>query len=89
MFFVVILLFSQITFFIYFVLLHFSVLHLSVGPDRASAFHARVGADLVKALGAHVLLVLLHVLLAVQVVTAVEAVKSFGHGGGEIAPGGS
>ena len=89
MFFVVILLFSQITFFIYFVLLHFSVLHLSVCPDRASAFHARVGADLVKALGAHVLLVLLHVLLAMQVVTAVEAVKSFGHGGGEIAPGGS
>ena len=66
-----------------------NVLHLGVGPDGASAFHAGVGADLVEAFGAHVLLVLLHVLLAVKVVTAIEAVEAFGHGGGEIAPGGS
>lgn len=61
--------------------------HLGVGADGASTLCAGVGAELVEALGAHMLLILLHVLLAVQVVAAVEAVGSIGHGGGEIRPG--
>lgn len=60
---------------------------LGVGTNGAFALCAGVGAELIKALGAHVLVVLLHVLLAVQVVTAIVAVKAVSHGGGEVAPG--
>lgn len=63
----------------------FVVQLLGVGADGTSAFCAGVGADLVEALGAHVLLVLLHELLAVQVVAAVEAVEALRHGGGQVA----
>lgn len=61
--------------------------HLRVCADGAFALCAGVGADLVEALGAHGLLVLLHIFLALQVFAAVEAVKAVGHGGGEVAPG--
>lgn len=62
---------------------------LGVGPNGASALSAGVGAELIEALGAHVLLVLLHVFLAVQVIAAVVAVEAVGHGGGEVTPGAS
>lgn len=61
--------------------------HLGVGTNRTSALCAGVGTEFVKALGAHMLLILLHVLLPVQVVTAVVAVEPVGHGGAEITPG--
>lgn len=61
--------------------------HLGVCTNGASALGAGVGAELIEALGAHVLLVLLHVFLPVQVVTAVVAVEAVGHGGGEVTPG--
>lgn len=61
--------------------------HLGVGANGASTLCTGVGTELVEALGAHMLLILLHVFLAVQVVAAVEAVGSIGHGGGEIRPG--
>lgn len=61
--------------------------HLGVGAYGAFALRAGVGADLVEALGAHGLLILLDVFLALQVFAAVEAVKAVGHGGGEVAPG--
>lgn len=61
--------------------------HLGVCTDGLLALGAGVGAQLVKALDAHVLLILLHALLAVQVVAAVEAVDAVGHGGGEVTPG--
>lgn len=60
---------------------------LGVGADGPSALGARVGAQLIEALGAHVLVVLLDVLLAVQVVAAVVAVEAVRHGGGEVTPG--
>lgn len=60
--------------------------HLGVRTDGLLALSAGVGAQLVKALDAHVLVVLLHALLAVQVVAAVEAVGAVGHGGGEVSP---
>lgn len=61
--------------------------HLGVGAYGAFALCTGVGADLVEALGAHGLLVLFHIFLALQVVAAVEAVEAVGHGGGEVAPG--
>ena len=61
--------------------------HLGVGTDGLLALGAGVGAELVKALGADVLVILLHVLLPVQVVTAVVAVEALTHGGGEITLG--
>lgn len=61
--------------------------YLGVGANGASTLCTGVGTELVEALGAHVLLILLHVFLAVQVVAAVEAVGSISHGGGEIRPG--
>lgn len=64
-----------------------TVFNLGVGTNRTPALCARVGAQLVEALGAHVLVVLLHVFLPVQVVAAVVAVEAVGHGGGEVAPG--
>jgi len=60
------------------------VLHLGVSPDGTFALCTGVGAELVEALGAHVLLLLLHVLLPVQVVPAVVAVEAISHGGAEI-----
>lgn len=61
--------------------------HLGVRTDGLLALGAGVGAQLVEALDAHVLVVLLHVLLAVQVVAAVEAVGAVAHGGGgEVTP---
>lgn len=60
--------------------------HLGVRTDGLPALSAGVGAQLVVAFDAHVLVVLLHVLLAVQVVAAVEAVGAVGHGGGEVTP---
>lgn len=61
--------------------------HLGVRTDGLFALCAGVGAQLVEALDAHVLVVLLHVFLAVQVVAAVEAVGAVSHGGGEVTPG--
>lgn len=60
---------------------------LGVGTNGAFALCTGVGAELVETLGAYVLLVLLHVFLAVQVVTAVVAVEAISHGGGEITSG--
>lgn len=60
---------------------------LGVRTHGALALCAGVGAQLVEALGAHVLLVLLHVLLPVQVVPAVVAVEAVGHGGAHVTPG--
>lgn len=65
----------------------FQSFNLGVRTDGLLALGAGVGAQLVEALDAHVLVVLLHVLLAVQVVAAVEAVGAVGHGGGEVTPG--
>lgn len=42
---------------------------------------------LVEAPDAHHLLILLHILLPVQAVTAVETVGAIGHGGAEVTPG--
>lgn len=61
--------------------------HLGVSTNGALALCAGVGAELIEALGAHVLLVLLHIFLPMQVVTAVVAVEAISHGGGEITPG--
>lgn len=61
--------------------------HLGVSADGLLALSAGVGAELVEALGADVLVILLHVLLPVQVLTAVVAVEALTHGGGEITPG--
>lgn len=61
--------------------------HLGVSSNGTSALCAGVGTELIKALGAHVLVVLLHILLPVQVVTAVVAVEAISHGGGKITPG--
>lgn len=61
--------------------------NLGVSTNRTSALCTGVGAQLVKALGAYVLVVLLHILLPMQVVTAVVAVEAISHGGGEITPG--
>lgn len=60
---------------------------LGVCSDGSLALGAGVGADFVKALGAHMLVVLLDELLAVQVVATVEAVKALRHGGGQVASG--
>lgn len=61
--------------------------HLGVGTDGTLALCTGVGTELIKALGANVLLILLHVLLPVQVVTAIVTVKAISHGGGEVTPG--
>lgn len=60
---------------------------LGISTNGASALCAGVGTELIKTLGAHVLVVLLHILLPVQVVTAVVAVEAISHGGGKITPG--
>lgn len=60
---------------------------LGVSTNGAPALCAGVGADLIKALGAHMLVLLLHIFLPVQVVPAVVAVKAVSHGGGEVTPG--
>lgn len=59
---------------------------LGVSADGAFALCTGVGAELIEALGAHVLFVLLHIFLPVQVVPAVVAVEAISHGGGEITP---
>ena len=60
---------------------------LGVSTNRTFALCAGVGTEFIKALSAHVLVVLLHILLPVQVVTAVGAVEAIGHGGGKVTPG--
>lgn len=62
--------------------------HLSISTNRLATLSASVGAELVEAAHAHRLLVLLDVLLALQVVSAVEAVETLSHGGAQIAAGG-
>lgn len=52
---------------------------LGVGPDGFLALHAGVGAELLEALDAAVPPLLLHILLALQGVTAVVAVKALRH----------
>lgn len=64
------------------ILFHPHYFHLGVSTNGAFALCARIGAELIKALGAHVLVILLHILLAMQIVTAVVAVKAISHGGG-------
>lgn len=64
----------------------FVVQLLGVGSDGTSALCAGVGTELVEALGAHMFVVLLHVLLAVQVVPAVVAVEAVRHGGAHVVP---
>lgn len=54
--------------------------YLGVGADGLAALHTRVGAELVEALEAAVVAVLLHVLLSLQVVSAVVAVELLSHG---------
>lgn len=53
---------------------------LGVGTDGFLALNAGVGTDLVKALDTAVAALLLHVLLPLQRVTAVVAVKTLRHG---------
>lgn len=55
---------------------------LGVSTNGTSALCAGIGTELIEALGAHVLVILLHILLPVQIVTAVVAVEAVGHGGG-------
>lgn len=64
----------------------FVVQLLGVGADGASALRTGVGADLVETLGAHVFVVFLHILLAVQIIPAVVAVKAVRHGGAHVVP---
>lgn len=54
--------------------------YLGVGADGLAALHTRVGTELVEALEAAVVAVLLHVLLSLQVVSAVVAVELLSHG---------
>lgn len=64
------------------------VVHLlGVSADGFAALHAGVGAELVEALQAAVVAVLLHVLLSLQRVPAVVAVKLLGHGAYLVAGG--
>lgn len=65
----------------------FMVQLLSVSTNGASTLGAGVGTELIEALGAHMLVVLLHILFAVQVVAAVVAVEAVSHGGAHIMPG--
>lgn len=53
---------------------------LGVRADGLAAFHTGVGTELVKAFQAAVVAVLLHILLSLQVVPAVVAVKLLSHG---------
>lgn len=55
-------------------------LYLAVRTDGLAAVHAGVGAELVKALQAGVVAILLHILLPLQGVPAVVAVKLLSHG---------
>lgn len=55
---------------------------LGVSTNGAFALCARIGTELIKALSAHVLVILLHILLPMQIVTAVVAVEAISHGGG-------
>lgn len=59
---------------------------LGISPNGATAFGACVGTELVEALCTHVLLILHHILLPMQVVTAIVTVKAFRHGGSRVAP---
>lgn len=54
--------------------------HLGVSSDGFLALNAGVGADLIEALDAAVASLFLHVLLPLQVFTAVVAVKAVQHG---------
>lgn len=65
----------------------FVVQLLSIGSNGASTLCAGVGTELVETFGAHMFVVLLHVLLAVQVVPAVVAVEAVRHGGAHVVPG--
>lgn len=60
---------------------------LGVGADGLPAVHTGVGAELVEALEAAVVAVLLHVLLPLQVVPAVVAVELLSHGAHLVAGG--
>lgn len=65
------------------------VVHLlGVRTDGLAAFHTGVGAELVKALQAAVVAILFHVLLPLQGVSAVVAVKLLSHGT-HLVPGGT
>lgn len=59
--------------------------HLCISTYRFATLGAGVGAELVEAAHAHRLVIFLDVLLALQVVSAVEAVETLGHGGAQIA----
>lgn len=62
--------------------------YLGVRTDGFAAFHTGVGAELVKALQAAVVAILLHVLLPLQGVPAVVAIKLLSHGA-HLVPGGT
>lgn len=64
----------------------FVVQLLGISSDGASALCTGVGTQFVKTLGAHMLVVLLHILLAVQVVPAVVAVEAVCHGRAHVVP---
>lgn len=59
---------------------HVQTSYLGVRTDRLAAFNTGVGAELVKALQAAVVAILFHVLLPLQGVPAVVAVKFLRHG---------
>lgn len=61
--------------------------YLGVSTDGFLALDAGVGTDLVKALDAAVAALLLHILLALQVVAAVIAVKALRHGAHAVTAG--
>lgn len=60
---------------------------LCISADGFAAFSTSVCAELVEAAHAHRLVIFLDVLLALQVVSAVEAVKALSHGGAQITAG--
>lgn len=62
--------------------------YLGVRTNGLATFHAGVGAELVKALQAAVVAILLHILLPLKGVPAVVAVKLLSHGA-HLVPGGT
>lgn len=61
--------------------------HLCISAYGFATLGASVGAELVEAAHAHRLVIFLDVLFALQVVSAVEAVKTLSHCGAQIAAG--
>lgn len=61
--------------------------HLCISAYRFATLSASVGAELVEAAHAYRLVIFLDILFALQVISAVEAVKTISHCGAQIAAG--